>query len=213
MNAFSQNTTSSKSTASFGIRAGILSTGIRGDASNSLNQLIDKTNGILTTSDRTGFYGGVYADVPLSENVSVEPGLYYSQKGYDLSGNFGIKGLGILSPSAKASLQNQYIDFPLLIKGNFGGFEIFGGPQISYLAKSDLKTTAGVLGVNILNKDLDATNQFSRWDAGLTGGIGYQFSNGININASYDYGLSKLNSGKSINAYNRGIRLGVGVQF
>ena len=89
----------------------------------------------------------------------------------------------------------------------------FAGPQISYLASANLKTTAGVLGINLLNKTMDATSQFNRWDAGVTGGIGYQFSNGLNISASYDYGLSKVDASRRVNAYNNAIKLGIGINF
>jgi hypothetical protein len=205
--AFSQNITT------VGIRAGLISSGIRGDASDNLSQLIEKTNGIIQTADRTGFFAGVNADIPLAKNFSVEPGLYYAQKGYDLKGDFNIKGLDFLGANAKASLQTQYIDMPVLLKGNFGGLQIFAGPQISYLAGANLKTTAGLLGVDLLNKTVDATNQFNRWDAGLTGGIGYQFTNGLNIMASYDYGLMKMDANENVKAYNRGIKLGIGVNF
>lgn len=202
-----------QSTTTLGVKAGILSTGIRGDASESLSQLLESTNGMLKTSDRTGFFVGFNANVPLADNFSIEPGAYFSQKGYNLSGDFGVKGLDFLGASAKAALQNQYIDIPVLLKANFEGFQIFAGPQLSYLVKSDLKTTAGVLGVNLLNKTLDATDQFNRWDAAITGGIGYQFGNGFNISASYDYGLMKVDANERVNAYNRGIRLGIGMQF
>lgn len=205
--AFSQNVTT------LGIRAGIISSGIRGDASDNLSQLLDKTNGILQTQDRTGFFAGANANIPLSDNFSVEPGLYYTQKGYDLKGEYSIKGVEFLGANAKAALQTQYIDIPVLVKANFGGLQIFAGPQVSYLAAADLKTTAGVLGINLLNKTLDATDQFNRWDAGLTGGIGYQFTNGVNIMASYDYGLMKMDANQNVNAFNRGIRLGLGVNF
>lgn len=205
--AFSQNVTT------VGIRGGILSSGIRGDASDNLNSLLDKTNGMVQTSDRTGFYAGVNANIPVAENFSIEPGLYYSQKGYDLKGDFNLKGVEVLGASAKAALQTQYIDFPVLLKGNFGGLQIFAGPQLSYLTQANLKTTAGVLGINLLNKTLDATNQFNRWDAAVTGGIGYQFSNGVNIMASYDYGLMKVDANENVNAFNRTIKLGIGVNF
>jgi hypothetical protein len=198
---------------SFGVRAGVISSGIRGDVSNSLSQLLDKTNGNLTTSDRTGFFMGGNANIPLTENFSIEPGIYYTQKGYELKGDIGIKGIEFLGANAKASLQTQYIDVPVLLKGNFGGFQIFAGPQISYLAQANLKTTAGVLGVNILNKTMDATSQFNRWDAAVTGGVGYQFTNGMNIMASYDYGLMKVDANKNVNAYNRAIKVGIGVNF
>lgn len=199
--------------ATLGVKAGILSTGIRGDASESLNQLLESTDGIVQTTDRTGFFAGLNANVPLAENFSIEPGVYYSQKGYNISGEIGIKGLEFLGAHAKAGLQNQYIDIPVLLKANFDGLQIFAGPQVSYLLQSNLKTTAGVLGVNLLNKTLDATGQFNRWDAAITGGIGYEFSNGFNVTASYDYGLIKIDANKSVNAYNRGLRLGIGMQF
>lgn len=198
---------------SFGVRAGILSSGIRGDAPESLNNLLDFTNGMVTTADHTGFFAGVNVNLPVSENFSVEPGIYYSQKGYDLNGNLTGKGLDVIGVNAKASLQTQYIDIPVLLKGNFGGLQIFAGPQVSYLTQANLKTTAGLLGFNLLNTTMDATHQLNRWDAGVTGGIGYQFENGINIMASYDHGLMKADANKNMNAYNRAIKLGIGIQF
>ncbi|MEO6818605.1 MAG: porin family protein, partial [Ginsengibacter sp.] len=156
---------------------------------------------------------GVNANIPIDANISIEPGLYYTQKGYDLKGDFGIKGIEFLGANAKASLITQYIDLPVLLKGNFGGLLIFAGPQVSYLAQANLKTTAGVLGINILNKTIDASGQFNRWDAGVTGGIGYQFTNGMNIMASYDYGLMKVDANQTVNAYNRAIKIGIGVNF
>ena len=197
----------------FGVRAGITSSGIRGDASNSLNQLVDLSNGYLMTADRTGFFAGVNADIPITENFSIEPGLYYSQKGYDMKGDFGIKGIEFLGANAKASLQTQYVELPVLLKGNFGGFQVFAGPQVSYLAQANLKTTAGILGINLLNKTMDASDQFNRWDAGVTGGIGYQFTNGMNIMASYDYGLMKVDANQNVNAFNRAIKVGIGMNF
>lgn len=197
----------------FGLRGGIISSSIEGDASGSLNQLLDKTNGILQTTDRTGFFAGVNANIPLSENFSVEPGLYYTQRGYNLKGAYSIKGVEFLGMNARAALISHYVDVPVLLKGNFGGFQVFAGPQLSYLVQADLKTTAGVMGVNLLNKRLDASNQFNEWDAAITGGIGYQFSNGVQIMAAYDYGLMKIDANQNVNAFNRGIKIGLGIQL
>lgn len=198
---------------SFGVKAGISSTGIRDDAVDNFTNLLDFTKGNTTTKDHTGFFAGGYANIPMSENFSIEPGIYYSQKGYELNGALNLKGLDFLGANAKAVLLSQYVDVPILLKGNFNGLQIFAGPQISYLAKADLKTTAGAFGINLLNKTMDATSQFDRWDIGVTGGIGYQFSNGFNISASYDYGLSKLDANNNVNAFNRGIKLGVGINL
>jgi hypothetical protein len=202
-----------QSTTSFGIRAGLTSSAMKGDAVNNLQNLLDFTNGAVTTSSHTGFFAGANASIPVSDLVSIEPGLYYSQKGYEMRGDLNLKGVEFLGANAKAKLTSQYIDLPVLLKLNLNGFQVFAGPQISYLTKADLKTTAGVLGFNLLNKTMDATDQFNRWDAGVTGGIGYQFPNGFNVSASYDHGLSKVDANQNMDSYNRSFKIGLGFSF
>jgi hypothetical protein len=198
---------------SFGVRGGVTSASMRGDAVNSLGNILDFTNGMITTGSRTGFFAGTYATVPLSDVISVEPALYYSQKGYEMKGSLNVKGLGFLGANAKAKLNAQYIDLPVLLKANINGFQVFAGPQVSYLTNADLHTTAGVFGINLLNTKLSATSQFNRWDAGVTGGIGYQFINGINVMASYDHGLTRVDANRSLNSYNRSFKVGIGMSF
>ncbi|MEO8720400.1 MAG: porin family protein [Ginsengibacter sp.] len=198
---------------SFGVRAGVLSSGFRGDAVDNFKNMLEFTNGKVTTKDYAGFFAGAYGTIPISENFSFEPGVYYSLKGYQMNGSLNLKGLDFLGANAKAVLQSQYVDVPVLLKANFGGFQIFAGPQISYLASANLKTTAGVLGINLLNQNMDATSRFNRWNAGITGGIGYQFSNGLNISAAYDYGLTRTDANQNVNAYNRAIRFGIGINL
>lgn len=198
---------------SFGIRAGYVSAGMRGDAVNNFKNLLDFTDGMITTSNHSGFFAGGYASIPVGDIISIEPGLYYSQKGYQVRGELQGKGVEFLGVNANARLNTNYIEMPLLIKANVSGLQVFAGPQVSYLANADLRTTAGVLGFNLLNSKLDATERFNRWDVGLTGGIGYQFTNGSNITASYDHGLSRVDANQSFNSYNRAVKVGVGFRF
>lgn len=202
-----------QSKPSFGIRAGVTSSAMQGDAVNNLQNLIDYTNGAVTTSNHTGFFAGGNVSIPVSDLVSVEPGLYYSQKGYDMKGELNLKGVEFLGINGKAKLTSHYVDLPLLLKLNFNGLQLFAGPQISYLAKADLRTTAGALGFNVFDKTMDATDQFNRWDASLTGGVGYQFTNGFNVFASYDHGLSKVDANQNVNSYNRSFKVGAGFSF
>jgi len=198
---------------SFGIRAGLTSTGMKGEAVNNLQNLLDYTDGMVTTSNRSGFFAGGYASIPVSEIISIEPALYYSQKGYQMRGELNLKGADFLGASATARLNTQYIDMPVMLKANFNGLQVFAGPQVSYLAQADLRTSAGVLGFNLLNKTMDATQQFNRWDVGITGGVGYQFKNGVNVMAPYDHGLSRVDANKNVESYNRGFKVGVGISF
>jgi hypothetical protein len=199
---------------SFGVKAGVLSAGIRGDAANSLDNLLEFSNGMISTKMVTGFFAGGFATIPLTEGLSVEPGVYYSEKGYEMVGELNVKGTGFLGANAKATLKSSYIDLPVLLKASLGsGFQLYAGPQFSYLSKANLHSSAGLLGFDLLNNDMDVTSSFNRWDAGVTGGIGYTFGKGINISASYDYGLSKVDANKSSNAYNHAFKLGVGISL
>ena len=202
-----------QSKISYGFRAGVSSADMRGDAVQSLNDVLDFAKDYVSTGSRTGFYTGTYVDIPFGNTFSIEPGLNYSQKGYQLKGALNIKGVSILGVNAKAQLQLNYVELPVLLKANFGGLQVFAGPQVSYLVNADLKASAGALGFNVLSYKLPVTSQFNHWDMGLTGGIGYQFGNGINLAASYDYGLSKVDAKKNFNAYNRMMKIGIGFKF
>jgi hypothetical protein len=198
---------------SFGVRAGLSSAGIRGDAADNLTSMLDFTNGMVTTSDNNGYFAGLYATIPVADMITVEPAIYYSQKGYQMRGEFAVKGMEFIGATANAKLTTNYIDIPLLLKANMDGFQFFAGPQMSYLMSADLKTTAGALGINLLNKTLDATQQFNRWDAAVTAGVGYQMTSGINLMASYEHGLSKLDANKNTDSYNRSFKVGLGISF
>lgn len=202
-----------QTTPTIGVEAGLSSSRMRGDAVNNLNDLIDFSDGMISTKNRTGFYAGINTSIPLGAGVSVQPGIYYTQKGYEMHGDFAIKGMEFLGANAKAQLQNDYIDIPVLIKADLGGFQVFGGPQISYLASSKLKMNASVLGINLFNEKIDTKDQFNSWDMGLTGGIGYQFKSGFNVSAAYNYGLSKVDANKNVAGYNNGFKVGIGIKF
>lgn len=198
---------------SMGIKAGISYSGLRGEAMSNLQDLIEFSDGMIYTQNKAGIFAGGYANIPLGNSFSIEPGLYYSQKGYALKGELDMKGLSFLGANAKAQLNTHYIDMPVVAKVNMGGLQLFAGPQLSYLAKADLKLTAGAFGFNLYNNKMDATDDLNRWDASLTGGIGYRFSNGLNVSASYDHGLSKTDADKRFDSYNRSFKLGIGFNF
>jgi Outer membrane protein beta-barrel domain len=202
-----------QSKISFGIRGGLTNSGMKGEAVDNLQNLVEVTNGMISTKNTSGYFAGAYTSIPVSEKVSIEPGIYYSKKGYELGGSLDLKGVEFLGVGAKLKLQSDYVDVPVLVKGNFNGFQVFGGPQVSYLTKADLQTKASVLGINLLNRSIDVTNEFNRWDAAITGGVGYQFANGFSVSAQYDHGLARVDKNKSVNSYNRAFKVGVGFQF
>jgi len=198
---------------SFSAGAGITYSKISGDAMNSMKDLLDFTDGMITANSTTGFFAGGAVTIPLTETFSIMPGLYYTQKGYELRGDLNIKGMEFIGANAKAQLKTQYIDLPVLANVKVGGLQLFAGPQLSYLSKANLNMKAGVLGFNVFNRKVDATEQLNRWDAGITGGIGYTFNNGLKLNACYDHGLTKTDADKNFDAYNRSFKIGLGFAF
>ena len=199
---------------SYGVRSGINFAKWQGDDLQIIEDLLDKTDGYLVTKGRTGLHIGGYVHIPISETISFEPGLEYSKKGYSIKGDFQIPALKYFGINIGAQVQSHYIDIPLVLKANvYKGFQVYAGPQVSYLVRSTLNAKLGVLGISIFNKGFGITERFNKVDLGLTGGLGYQFDNGINVQAGYDYGLSKLDKNDNYAAYNRVVKVSVGYTF
>jgi hypothetical protein len=206
--------TAAKAQTTFEVNAGLVNSNWKGDALNSLNSVIDLTNGFISTKSKNGFTIGGYANIPLSEKISVQPGLSYSQKGYGMRGDLKIDALKFLGVNASANIESHYIDVPITVKAEVvKGLNIYAGPQVSYLAKTNVHVKTSVLGIALYNNKLDITGNFNRIDLDITAGVGYQFDNGFNIKAIYDHGLSRLDKNNSFNAYNRAIKLTVGFSF
>ena len=199
---------------SYGIRAGVNFAKWQGDDLQVIEDLLDKTDGYVVTKGKTGWHVGTYVNIPISNTFSFEPGLAYSKKGYSIKGDVQIPVLKILAINAGAQVQQHYIDMPLVLKANvYKGLQVYAGPQVSYLVRSTLNAKMGVLGINIFNRGFGITERFNKVDMGLTGGIGYQFENGLNVQAGYDYGLSKLDKNENYSAYNRVVKVSVGFSF
>ncbi|MBX9782264.1 MAG: PorT family protein [Chitinophagaceae bacterium] len=196
------------------IKAGIINSTWNGDAQQTLGSVLDKTNGILDSRSRTGFYIGGAVDLPLGEIISIEPGLTYTQRGYGLRGNLTINQLKIDALNARATAQMSYIDFSVLIKVKpAGGLTLFAGPQVSCLAKNNLRADVAVPGFSLLNTNLDITNQFNWFDVGVTGGVGYEFANGFGINAAFERGFNRIDKNQNFRAFNQGIKAGITYKF
>lgn len=205
---------STEAQTKFGVQAGVINSTWKGEALNSLNDVVDLTNGYITTHSKTGFTVGGYATIPVAEKISFEPGINYSQKGYTMKGDLKIDKLDFLGINASAKVEAHYIDVPLILKAEVAkGFTVFAGPQVSYLAKNNLHVNAGILGISLYDDKLDMTDDFNRVDIGLTGGLGYKFDNGFNFKAGYDHGLSKLDKNDNFKAYNRAFKFTVGFTF
>lgn len=200
---------------SFGIRAGANFANWRGELYDGFGDLLERTGG-LESEGRTGFHAGFYTQIPVSERFLVESGVYYSTKGVKISQNFLDDTMvgGLLNVKASVANESHYIDVP--VYGKFyltDGFHIYGGPQVSYLLKNQVRMEAGLLGFS-LGQNVEVDPGLRKWDFALGAGLGYDFANGLNITAGYDHGLTSLDEGRGdFEAYNKAIKLSVGFTF
>ncbi|MBD0256855.1 MAG: PorT family protein [Cytophagales bacterium] len=208
------STTLSQAQARFGIRGGLNVARWQGDAVQSLHDLVQLSNGTAQTRSLRSFHAGGYVALPVTSFLTVEPGLYYSQKGYTLEGTFSSNALDFINARATVTNRSHYIDLPVLAKVYVTeGFHLFGGPQVSYLVHNSVRTRASVLGFSLLNQELNATSNLQKWDVGLTGGVGYKFENGFNLQAAYDHGLRRLDARDNFDTYNRVVKVSLGYEF
>ena len=131
---------------------------------------------------KTGFNVGLFAELAVGEQFSIQPEVLLSTKGNrtDYSGVLG------LEQEVKFGL--TYIEIPVLAKVTLGEIlNLHVGPYAGYLIGANVSTD-GDLGAEY--EDLDRDN-FKTWDYGLAAGIGVDLDL-VTIGARYNLGLAKV---------------------
>lgn len=141
-------------------------------------------------NNRIGYHVGLYNSFFLGNSVAIEPGVFYSVKG--TQNDDLVNSRAILN----------YVDIPVLLRLYLtDGLNVFGGPQISFLTDSRFE---GDLFGSTVSFDTEAVNNT---DFGLLFGLGYNLPRGLNLQASYNYGLSPVFKNSNVDVYNRGFQL------
>lgn len=155
------------------------------------------TDGVEPDFDtRTGFVAGIFLEVPLSANLSFQPGLSYAQKGAGVSESFEGEDFNF-------GVELDYIEAPLLLKYAFPttgsvGVHLYGGPALAF--ESSCKLAFEGEGVEA-SVDCDAEGsdiQFDTksFDVGAMLGAGVSFPVGARatflVDAFYNFGLTSI---------------------
>ncbi|SFC85984.1 porin family protein [Flavobacterium phragmitis] len=133
-----------------------------------------------------GFNAGLYATLPISDFVAIQPEILFTTKGteYEYNNAFG---------SGNTKFKLNYIEVPLLVRVNVTkNFNIHAGGYASYLVSSKV-TGSGSID---FNEDID-TDDLAKFDAGVSAGIGVDF-NPISIGLRYNYGLTTVGKERTI---------------
>ncbi|MCL6260738.1 PorT family protein [Aquiflexum sp. TKW24L] len=146
--------------------------------------------------NRIGYHVGLYNTFFLGSSIAIEPGVFYSIKGTQ-NEDFA---------NSRAVL--NYVDIPVLLRLYVtDGLNIFLGPQVSFLTSS--KFEGDLFGSTVAFD----TESVRSTDMGMLLGVGYNLPKGLNIQASYNYGLSPVFKNSNVDVYNRGYQLSLGFTF
>lgn len=137
-----------------------------------------------------GFNLGVFAEVPITNFISVQPEVNVTTKGSEVRyDNAFAEG------STKFRL--TYIEAPLMLRANVTrGFNLQFGPYVGYLVNAkitDENADGDVTDEDDLNED-----DLNRFDFGLAGGLGFEFGGMVGIGARYNYGLTTVGKERTV---------------
>lgn len=167
---------SNSSEAQFGIKGGV-------NFSNIYAEDVDDNN-VLTS-----FNAGVYGSYPISDMLAIQTEILYSRKGAELKYDNAFT-----SGSTKFKL--NYIEVPVLLKVNVTeNFSVHAGPYFAYLIDAQVENNAKGQAFDF--KDNYSNDDFNKFDAGLSAGVGFDFDK-FGLGARYNYGLSTIGKERSV---------------
>lgn len=133
-----------------------------------------------------GFNAGVYATLPISDFVAIQPEILFTTKGAELDYNNAFA-------TGNAKFRLNYIEVPLLVRVNITkNFNVHAGGYASYLV--DSKVT-GDGDINF-EQEID-TDDLNKFDAGISAGVGVDFSP-VSIGLRYNYGLTTVGKERTV---------------
>lgn len=203
-----------QSNVSIEAKAGIAISDMRGDALTGLNSLIDAADGYITRKPMRGYTIGAAVNIPIAPYVTLQPGLQYTQTGTILKGDIGLKALDWIGIGASARLMQHKIELPLNLKVQVAeGLEIMAGANGAYAFDNSLRLRAKVLGINLINRKVDAGTVFEPFQLSAVAGLQYAFKSGIGVAATYEHGLTRLVESLEANVYGSSTRFLVTYKF
>jgi len=163
------------------------------------------------------FYITGFADLPVANNFSIQPGVSLQGKGNKLSydGN-NLDGTSTTNVMALEIPVNAVYYIPT---GYSGSVFLGAGPYVGYSLSGKTKTKGNLGDFGTEGEyDIDFTGDDKHQkplDFGLNFMAGYKLSNGFLINAGYGLGLTNLSPSDNSNSNysNRVLSFGVGFQF
>lgn len=158
-----------------------------------------------------GFNAGIYHRVDITDNFAFQPEFLFTQKGASIHYNGSL-----LNGSGTYRYNLNYLEIPLLFVIKLGDVNFHAGPYAALLAGANIKDVDDDGTINNF-KSLDR-DDFNTFDYGLSGGIAFDFEDGI-LGVRYNYGFNEIGESGSFagqatrNSKNSALQLYMGFGF
>jgi hypothetical protein len=176
----------------FTANAQVISFGLKG----GLNLASVSDNEDNNVENRIAYHAGLFANIPVSPQIAIQPEAIYSSQGAKYS-------LG----NDKLNLNLNYVNIPVMVQAMVGkGFYGEVGPQLGILTSVSDKINNVELGA--VEKD-----DFKSTDISLGVGLGFKGVSGFGINTRYNFGLTNINNSGTANIKNNVLQVGLTFQL
>lgn len=137
----------------------------------------------------TSFNAGLYATIPLTNFIALQPEFIFSRKGSELVYNNAFA-------TGTAKFKLNYIEVPLLLKANLTkNINIHFGPYFAYLIDATVTNESNNGTFNF--EDNYNNDDFNKFDTGLAAGVGFDLEN-FGIGLRYNYGLTTVGKERTV---------------
>jgi len=172
------NSNAQSNVTKFGVKGGVNFSNLYTDNADDENVL-------------TGFNIGLYAKVPVTNSISVQPEIYYTGKGAEVVYNNAFA-------SGTAKFKLNYIEVPVMLVANVTkNFNVQVGPYAGYLISGKTTNESGTYNF----QDNINTDDFNKIDAGVAAGLGLDLET-VSFGVRYNYGLTKVGKERSYSGTN-----------
>ncbi len=157
---------------------------------------------------KVGFNAGLYYRNDITENFAIQPEFLFTQKGSEIHYD-GFLGQG------KYRFNLNYLEVPVLAVVKLGPINLHAGPYLGFLIGANVKDVDDNGNINEV-EELDR-DDFNTLDAGISGGVGFDFPSGM-IGLRYNYGFMEIGddgvAGQATeNSKNSALQLYLGFDF
>lgn len=172
------NSNAQSNVTKFGVKGGVNFSNLYTDNADDENVL-------------TGFNIGLYAKVPVTNSISIQPEVYYTGKGAEVVYNN-------VFASGTAKFKLNYIEVPVMLVANVTkNFNVQVGPYAGYLISGKTTNESGTYNF----QDNINTDDFNKIDAGVAAGLGFDLET-VSFGVRYNYGLTKVGKERNYSGTN-----------